>query len=56
MRNETQRGVIDADRSAGATRLVDDGSRRRRVAIASGASADTAQPLIAPTYYLRRAR
>ncbi len=55
LRNETQRVVIDGDRSAGATWLVDDGSRRRRVAIASGASADTAQPLIAPTYYLRRA-
>ena len=55
LRNEAQRIVIDGDRSAGATWLVDDRSRRRRVAIASGTSADSAQPLIAPNYYLKRA-
>ncbi len=55
LRNEAQRIVIDGDRSAGATWLIDDRSRRRRVAIASGASADSAQPLIAPSYYLKRA-
>ena len=47
--------MIEGDRSAGATWLVDDRSHRRRVAIASGTSADSAQPLIAPSYYLRRA-
>jgi hypothetical protein len=55
LRNEAQRLVIDGDRSAGATWLTDNGSRRRRVAIASGTSADSAQPLIAPSYYLKRA-
>ena len=35
--------------------LIDERSRRRRVAIASGASADVAQPLLAPNYYLKRA-
>ena len=55
LRNEAQRIVIEGDRSAGATWLVDDRSHRRRVAIASGTSADSAQPLIAPSYYLRRA-
>ncbi|MGO9420955.1 DUF4159 domain-containing protein [Roseiarcus sp.] len=55
LRNEAQRIVVDGDRSAGATWLVDDRSRRRRVAIASGTSADSAQPLIAPSYYLSRA-
>ena len=35
--------------------LIDERSRRRRVAIASGASADVAQPLLAPSYYLKRA-
>jgi len=55
LRNEAQRIVIDGDRSAGATWLVDDRSRRRRVAIASGTSADSAQPLIAPSYYIKRA-
>ena len=47
--------MIEGERSAGATWLVDDRSRRRRVAIASGASADIAQPLLAPSYYLKRA-
>ena len=55
LRNEVQRLAIDGDRSAGAVWLLDDSARRRRVAIASGATADTAQPLIAPSYYIRRA-
>ncbi|RBP08625.1 putative membrane protein (TIGR02226 family) [Roseiarcus fermentans] len=55
LRNQVQSLVIDGDRSAGATWLIDDRSRRRRVAIATGTSADAAQPLIAPGYYLRRA-
>ena len=55
VRNDISRVVIDGERSAGATWLVDERSRRRRVAIASGASADVAQPLLAPNYYLKRA-
>ncbi len=55
VRNDISRVVIDRERSAGATWLVDERSRRRRVAIASGASADVAQPLLAPNYYLKRA-
>jgi Domain of unknown function (DUF4159)/Aerotolerance regulator N-terminal len=55
LRNEVTRVVIDGERSAGATWLIDERSRRRRVAIASGASADVAQPLLAPSYYLKRA-
>ena len=55
LRNEAAEVVIEGERSAGATWLVDDRSRRRRVAVASGASADIAQPLLAPSYYLRRA-
>ena len=55
LRNDISRVVIDGERSAGATWLVDERSRRRRVAIASGASADVAQPLLAPNYYLKRA-
>ena len=55
VRNDISRLVIDGERSAGATWLVDERSRRRRVAIASGASADVAQPLLAPNYYLKRA-
>jgi hypothetical protein len=55
LRNDVTQVVIDGERSAGATWLIDERSRRRRVAIASGASADVAQPLLAPSYYLRRA-
>ena len=55
LRNDVTQVVIDRERSAGATWLIDERSRRRRVAIASGASADVAQPLLAPSYYLRRA-
>jgi Domain of unknown function (DUF4159)/Aerotolerance regulator N-terminal len=55
LRNDVTQVVIDRERSAGATWLIDERSRRRRVAIASGASADVAQPLLAPNYYLRRA-
>ena len=55
LRNEASEVVIEGERSAGATWLVDDRSRRRRVAIVSGASADIAQPLLAPSYYLKRA-
>jgi len=55
LRNEVSRVVISGERSAGATWLIDERSRRRRVAIVSGASADVAQPLLAPSYYLKRA-
>src|SRR5579863_1978832 len=55
LRNEVTRVLIEGERSAGATWLIDERSRRRRVAIASGASADVAQPLLAPSYYLKRA-
>jgi Domain of unknown function (DUF4159)/Aerotolerance regulator N-terminal len=55
LRNDVGRIVVDGERSAGATWLLDERSRRRRVAIASGASADVAQPLLAPSYYLKRA-
>ena len=55
LRNDVTQVVIDGERSAGATWLIDERSRRRRVAIVSGASADVAQPLLAPSYYLKRA-
>jgi Domain of unknown function (DUF4159)/Aerotolerance regulator N-terminal len=55
LRNDVTQVVIERERSAGATWLIDERSRRRRVAIASGASADVAQPLLAPSYYLKRA-
>ena len=35
--------------------LVDEFSRRRRVGLVSGATADVSQPLLSPTYYVQRA-
>jgi hypothetical protein len=55
LRNDVARVVVADERSAGAVALLDERWKRRRVAIASGASADVAQPLLAPTYYLARA-
>jgi hypothetical protein len=55
LRNEIARLSIRDEPAAGAIWLIDERSRRRRVAIASGASADVAEPLLAPTYYIKRA-
>jgi len=55
IRNDIARLEIPAERSAGAVQLLDKRWRRRTVGIVSGATADTAQPLLASTYYLARA-
>ena len=55
LRNEIARLVVGDEPAAGATWLIDERWRRRRVAIVSGASADIAQPLLSPNYYVRRA-
>jgi hypothetical protein len=56
LRNQVSRIAIDSERSAGAVLLLDERSRRRRVAVASGATIDVSQPLLSPTYYISRAR
>ncbi len=55
LRNDIARLSIDGERSAGAVWLVDERAKRRRVAVIAGGSADLAEPLLAPTYYLTRA-
>ncbi|MDB5595842.1 MAG: LytTR family transcriptional regulator [Hyphomicrobiales bacterium] len=55
LRNEIARVEIADEHSAGAVSLLDERWKRRRVGLASGVTADTAQPLLSPTYYLRRA-
>ncbi len=55
LRNEVARLEIRGERSAGAVALLDERWKRRRVGIVSGASADVAQPLLAPNYYVSRA-
>ncbi|MCC6610358.1 MAG: DUF4159 domain-containing protein [Burkholderiales bacterium] len=55
IRNDIARLEIVDERSSGAVELLDKRWRRRTVGVVSGATADTAQPLLAPTYYLSRA-
>ncbi|MGJ5203142.1 DUF4159 domain-containing protein [Bradyrhizobium sp. HKCCYLR20261] len=55
LRNDITRLEIAGERSAGAVQLLDKRWRRRAVGIVSGATSDTAQPLLAPTFYLTRA-
>ena len=55
LRNEIARLVVADEAAAGGTWLIDERWRRRRVAIVSGGSADVAQPLLSPVYYIKRA-
>ena len=55
IRNEITRLDIAGERSAGAVQLIDARWQRRTIGVVSGATADTAQPLLSPTYYLGRA-
>ncbi len=55
IRNEITRLDIAGERSAGAVQLIDSRWARRTVGVVSGATSDTAQPLLSPTYYLGRA-
>jgi hypothetical protein len=55
LRNDIARLEISGERSAGAAQLLDKRWRRRAIGIVSGATSDTAQPLLAPTFYLTRA-
>ncbi|SHG40987.1 N-terminal double-transmembrane domain-containing protein [Bradyrhizobium erythrophlei] len=55
LRNDIARLEISGERSAGAVQLLDKRWRRRAIGIVSGSSSDTAQPLLASTFYLTRA-
>jgi hypothetical protein len=55
IRNDIARLEISAEHSAGAVQLLDKRWRRRSVGVVTGSSSDTAQPLLASTYYLSRA-
>src|SRR6185503_16373111 len=55
IRNDIARLEIAGERSAGAVQLLDKRWRRRTVGVVSGSTADTAQPLLASTYYISRA-
>ncbi len=55
LRNDFARIAIDGAATAGGTFLLDDGFRRRRVALLSGEARDQSQPLLSPLYYINRA-
>ena len=55
LRNDFASIAIDGENHAGALRLLDENSRRRRVGLLSQNEADQAQPLLSPLYYIRRA-
>src|SRR5712691_6029096 len=55
IRNDIARLEIAGERSSGAVQLLDKRWRRRTVGVVSGSTAETAQPLLASTYYLARA-
>jgi uncharacterized protein DUF4159/aerotolerance regulator-like protein len=55
LRNDIARLEIAGERSAGAVQLLDKRWRRRAVGLVSGATSDTAQPLLAANFYLARA-
>jgi hypothetical protein len=55
IRNDIARLEIAGERSAGAVALLDKRWRRRSIGVVTGSTTETAQPLLASTYYLTRA-
>ena len=55
LRNEIARVGIDGVASAAAVSLLDSRWQRRRVGLVSGTTAETAQPLLSPAFYVARA-
>jgi len=55
IRNDIARLEISGERSSGVVQLLDKRWRRRSIGVITGSTADTAQPLLASTFYLSRA-
>ncbi|OLP59391.1 RNA-binding protein [Xaviernesmea oryzae] len=55
LRNDFARIAVAEPDNAGGVLLLDDGFRRRRVALLSGEARDQSQPLLSPLYYINRA-
>lgn len=55
LRNDIAMVRIDAMRHAGATWLLDDNNRRKRVGLLNAGNADTAHSLLSPLHYISRA-
>lgn len=55
VRNETERLAIAGEDSAGAVRLFDTSSRRRKVGLVAATNLENEEPLLSGIYYLERA-
>ena len=55
LRNEISRLEIAGQRSAAAVHLLDHRARWKRVGLISGEARESAQPLLSPSYYIRKA-
>ncbi|AXV15899.1 RNA-binding protein [Neorhizobium sp. SOG26] len=55
LRNDFARLAVEGVSTAGAAHLLDDGFKRRRVALIAGESGSDFQPLLQPLYYISRA-
>ncbi|MFK3777036.1 DUF4159 domain-containing protein [Agrobacterium sp. NPDC089420] len=55
LRNDFARLSLEGFSTAGAVHLLDDGFRRRRVALLAGETGNDFQPLLQPLYYISRA-
>ncbi|MDI6027198.1 DUF4159 domain-containing protein [Corticibacterium sp. UT-5YL-CI-8] len=55
LRNDFSSIGLDGEAQAGAIRVLDENSKRRRVGLLSLSEADQSQPLLSPLYYIRRA-
>lgn len=55
LRNDFARLAMSGISTAGSVHLLDDGFRRRRVALLTGDSSNDFQPLLQPLYYISRA-
>jgi hypothetical protein len=55
LRNDFARLSVEGMATAGAAHLLDDGFKRRRVALLAGESGSDFQPLLQPLYYISRA-
>lgn len=55
IRNDFARLSVGNAPNAGSVHLLDEGAKRRRVAIVGGEASDAERPLLSPVYYIRRA-
>lgn len=55
IRNDFARVSVGKLANAGSVHLLDEGSKRRRVAVIGGEAADSERPLLSPVYYIKRA-